>query len=500
MSNKFARFGRKWLVAAAATSALVLGGGIAAAPAGYAAEEHDGEHGGHEGGDACTFFLEHMWANEDGIPLLGSFAHVNEYHTDPEYENLVLSLASGAIGNSEMPVVDIYGGPLGWIPIFNPSHVKGHGTDYVTLLTSCGGIGIPLDSNDLTTLNVPSVEDLADTSDLIMPGLPSPEMLTSPDYLWQTTDASAILDRVTPEALTNMEEYTGFAGDHLDTWRLLWETALEDVSSGNPTGILEVLQITDNIKTIESVFGIVGGEDGGLVGGLPGGELPELPGVELPELPGDELPDGGEGGGGLLGGLPIIGGGDGGGLLDGLPVGGGEDGGLIETLPIIGGDGTGGLLDGLPGAGEDGGGLIDGLPVGGDDAGGLLGLLPVLPSPGTPTTPPAEGTTEFSALLSGAAGTDGMGQCKGTLNGDTFTVSCLYAGLASDATGAELHSGDASFELAATGGTSGGAAGSFKLTSEQVAALNNGDFTVDVHTSGSSTAEISGTVNPCSCG
>ncbi|OSM42164.1 hypothetical protein [Nesterenkonia sp. PF2B19] len=262
MTSRFADVSRRWLKTAAttaATSALVIGGGIATAAAGHAANDHDGHdgHDGHEGGDACEFFLEHMWANEDGIPLLGSFAHVNEYHTDPAYENLVLSLASGAIGNSEMPIIDIYGGPLGWIPVFNPSHVKGHNTDYVTLLTSCGGIGIPLDSNDLTTLNVPSADELADLSDLIIPGLPTPEMLTS-DYLWETTDASAILDRVTPETLLNLEEYVGFAGDHFDTWRLLWETALDDVTSGNPTGTLELLQITENINTLQSLSDVLG--------------------------------------------------------------------------------------------------------------------------------------------------------------------------------------------------------------------------------------------------
>ncbi|MFS8513622.1 MAG: bifunctional ornithine acetyltransferase/N-acetylglutamate synthase, partial [Planifilum fulgidum] len=99
---------------------------------------------------------------------------------DCSTNDMVLALASGAIGNANMPVIDIYGGPLGWIPVFNPDHVKGHNTDYVTLLTSCGGIGIPLDSNDLTTLNVPSVEELTNLSDLIMPGLPTPDMLTDP--------------------------------------------------------------------------------------------------------------------------------------------------------------------------------------------------------------------------------------------------------------------------------------------------------------------------------
>ncbi len=393
MFSRFARIGKKGLVAAA-TSALILGGGIAAAPAANAADGHEGEHGG---GDACTFFLEHMWANEDGIPALGSFAHINKEHTDPAYDNLVLSLASGAIGNSNMPVIDIYGGPLGWIPVFNPSHVKGHGTDYVTLLTSCGGIGIPLNSNDLTTLNVPSVEQLADLSDLIIPGLPSPEMLTDPDYLWKTTDASAILERVTPETLTNMDEYVNFAGDHFDTWRLLWETALADVSSGNPTGILEILKITENINTLESLSGIVGGDT--------------LSGIL---------------GGGLLSGLPILGG----------------------------------------------------------------------------TTPPADTATEFTVLMSGAThspavDSEGLGQCQGTLNGTTFKITCLYAGMSSAVTAAHLHTGSSDLNLTTNGGTSGGATGTFTLTAEQVTALKAGKFSLNVHTTNNPSGEIGGVVKAC---
>ncbi|WP_139177775.1 hypothetical protein [Ruania alba] len=104
-------------------------------------------------------------------------------------------------------------------------------------------------------------------------------MLTNPNYLWETTDASDILARVTPETLTNMEEYVGFAGDHVDTWRLLWETALESVSSGDPTAILEALEVTENINTLESLSSIVSGGTGdgsgadGLIGGLANGDL-----------------------------------------------------------------------------------------------------------------------------------------------------------------------------------------------------------------------------------
>lgn len=463
MISRFSRIGRTWLksaATAATASALVLGGGAASAAA---ASEDEGGHGGGHGGDgggACEFFLDHMWANEDGIPLLGSFSHLNTMHTDPAYENLVLSLASGAIGNSDMPIVDVYGGPLGWIPIFNPQHVKGHGTDYVTLLTTCGGVGVPLDTNDLTSLNVDSVEELADLSDMIMPGLPSPEMLTDPDYIWETTDASAILQRLTPETLTNIEEYAGFAGDHVSTWRLLWETALEDVSSGNPTGVLDVLQITENINTLESLSEVVGEDaltdvlDGdavsGAIGGGSAGEGSEvLTGVldeeTLTGLFGEDalsgVLDGGSSdssGGGLLGGAT-----------------GGLTGGLEDTL--------GGL----------GGGLLGG--DGGSDSGGAVS------------------GSEYTVGLSGS-GVSGFGQGQATLTGRQLTITLLYAGMASEVTSATLHTGAGQLELTTTGGTSGGAGGSFELTDAQIAALESGEFSVTVSTSGSGTIE--GTVAP----
>src|SRR5699024_12080348 len=89
------------------------GGGQSGGHGGGNSGGHGGGHGGHGGdGDApdgCEFFLEHMWANEDGIPLLGRFSHLNEMHTDPAYEKLVLSLASGPIGHSDMPALDLSG-------------------------------------------------------------------------------------------------------------------------------------------------------------------------------------------------------------------------------------------------------------------------------------------------------------------------------------------------------------------------------------------------------
>src|SRR5699024_100464 len=60
------------------------------------------------------------------------------------------------------------------------------------------------------------------------------------------------------------------------------------VSSGNPTEILEVLQVTENIHTLESLAPALGGEapdgtDGGLFGDLPTGDLLG----NLPTLGGD---------------------------------------------------------------------------------------------------------------------------------------------------------------------------------------------------------------------
>ena len=472
------KLGRKWLPKAAiavAASALAL----SSAPLAYADGEQSGGHGGgHEGGgDACTFFLDHMWANEDGIPVVGTPAHFNEHHTDPAYDNLVLSLASGAIGNSDMPVIDVYGGPLGWIPVFNPSHVKGHGTDYVTLLTSCGGVGIPLDSNDLTSLDVGSVEELANLSDLIMPGLPSPEMLTDPTYLWKTTDATDILDRVTPETLLDVDQYVGFAGDHVDTWRLLWETALNDVSTGNPSGILDVLEITNNINTLESLSGPLGGDTASDLLGEDGvSDL--LGGAGAPDLLGGGDPTdllGEEGVGGLLGEDATSG------LLSGDSITGllGE-GGEDPVSGLLGGEDP---VTGLLGGGDSG------LLSGGDPISGLLG------GSGSGGTVDA---SKFSSLLSGPDDSStGAGQCQSSLNGNVLELTCVYADMASEVTEVAVDMGDGIEQLETTGGTSGGAVGSFELTDAQVAALTEGKFELTVTTSGSSSDEISGAIEPC---
>jgi hypothetical protein len=174
----------------------LLGGTDASPDLGPAARAHEGEHS--QGGDACDFFLEHMWKNEDGIPVIGTNTHFLTYHTDAEYENLVLSLASGAIGNSQMPIIDIYGGPLGWIPIFNPSHVEGHGTDYATMLTGCGGMGLPIDikTGEVNLDRIPTPEKVLTFAEKVIPTVPDPQKLLAPDYLYNTLAVDEITNRL----------------------------------------------------------------------------------------------------------------------------------------------------------------------------------------------------------------------------------------------------------------------------------------------------------------
>jgi hypothetical protein len=268
----------------------------------------------HEGGgDACDFFLQHMWKNEDGIPVIGTNSHFLTYHTDPSYRNLPLSLTSGAIGNSQMPIIDIYGGPLGWIPIFNPSHVRGHGTDYVTLLTGCGGMGLPVNpKNGSVDLNkIPTPEKVTTFAGKIFPSVPSVSKITGPDSLYNTLQTKEIMSRVGPTSVMTPDEYLSFAGKNFDAFRLLWQTALSQVSSGNPTAVLDVLKVTNNIQTLQSLGmpGLPGSEGPTLTSGLPGGSSLPLPGSDQPsgDQPSGDQPSGDQPSsdnplGGLLGG------------------------------------------------------------------------------------------------------------------------------------------------------------------------------------------------------
>jgi hypothetical protein len=338
-----------------------------------------GHEGGHtQGGDACDFFLEHMWKNEDGIPVIGTNTHFLTYHTDPDYKNLPLSLFSGAIGNSQMPIIDIYGGPLGWIPIFNPSHVRGHGTDYATMLTGCGGMGLPIDTKTMSVNleKLPTPEKALGFAEKVIPNVPSPEKVLAPDYLYNTLRVDEITRRVGPDVIFTPEEYLAFAGKNFDAFRLLWQTALDKFGSGDPAAILDVLEITDNIKTLQSLGlpGLPGSGDetltnglpaGGLTAGLPTGDLASsLPTSSVPLIgpllgdavggssttpsePGtpsdstDDSTDGstptpGQPSDSPLGGLPLLGGGDS--PLSSIPVLGGVLGGNSSSTPTDSGD------------------------------------------------------------------------------------------------------------------------------------------------------------------
>ncbi|HJQ05812.1 MAG TPA: hypothetical protein VJ872_10230, partial [Nocardioides sp.] len=250
------------------------------------------------GGDMCDFFLQHMWKNEDGIPVLGSNSHFLTYHTDPAYKNLVLSLASGAIGNSEMPIVNIYQGPLGWIPIFNPTHVRGHGTDYVTLLTGCGGMGLPIDTKtgSVNLDRLPTPAKALNLATRIMPNVPNLSKIMGPDYLYNTLRVDEITNRLGFNTVMTPDEYVAFAGKNFDAFRLVGQTVLEKMN--NPASVLDVLKVTDNIKTLQSL-------------GLPG-------------LPGST------GGSTLTGSLPT------GGLTAGLPTAGLTDSLPTSSAPVVG--------------------------------------------------------------------------------------------------------------------------------------------------------------------
>ncbi|GAB2980151.1 hypothetical protein GCM10027076_17550 [Nocardioides montaniterrae] len=227
------------------------------------------------GGDMCDFFLQHMWKNEDGIPVLGSMSHFLTYHTDPSYKNLMLSLASGAIGNSQMPVVNIYQGPLGWIPIFNPTHVRGHGTDYVTLLTGCGGMGLPIDvkTGRLNLDRLPTPEKVMNLAQRVMPNVPSLPKLLGSDYLYNTLRVDEVTKRLGFNTVMTPDEYLQFAGKNFDVFRTLATTVFSKMN--DPVSILDVLKITDNLQTLQSLGlpGLPGTSGSTLTSGLPTGGL-----------------------------------------------------------------------------------------------------------------------------------------------------------------------------------------------------------------------------------
>jgi hypothetical protein len=434
-------FGGKTVQTSASNGSTAAGGG------------HEAGHS--QGGDACDFFLEHMWKNEDGIPVIGTNTHFLTFHTDPDYKNLPLSLFSGAIGNSQMPIIDIYGGPLGWIPIFNPSHVRGHGTDYATMLTGCGGMGLPIDTKTMSVNldRLPTPEKALNFATKVIPTVPSPEKILAPDYLYNTLRVDEITSRIGPDVIFTPDEYLSFATKNFDAFRLLWQTALEKVGGGNPAAVLDVLKITDNIKTFQSLGlpGLPGSGTDTLTGGLPAGGLtkglptggltsslptssapvvgpliadllggtsttPAQPGSTTPgsttpgstnpgsTTPGSTTP-GSEPSANPLGGLPLLGGGDS--PLSGIPVLGGVLGGSTTPSSTTPGSTTPGST--TPGSTTPSGSTdpapasptspLGNLPVIGDLLGGATGSAPSVgttPGSNTPGSTPSGSTTPGS--------------------------------------------------------------------------------------------------------
>jgi hypothetical protein len=409
--------------------------------------------GGHEaghskGGDACDFFLEHMWKNEDGIPVIGTNTHFLTFHTDPDYKNLPLSLASGSIGNSQMPIIDAYGGPLGWIPIFNPSHVRGHGTDYATMLTGCGGMGLPINTKTMSVdlEKLPTPEKVLGFAQKVIPTVPSPEKVLAPDYLYNTLRVDEITNRIGPDVIFTPEEYLAFAGKNFDAFRLLWQTALEKFGSGNPTAVLDALKITDNIKTLQSLGlpGLPGSGDktltnslpsGGLTKGLPTGDLAsKLPTSSVPLVgplfgdllggstptpgsttpgsttpgsttpgsttPGSTTPGSNPLGGLLGGGIPVLGG-----VLGGSTPSGSTPSGSTPSGSTPSGTSPSGTTEPAPASPKS---PLGNLPVVGDLLGGSLplgGVTGSKPSGSTPSGSTPSGSTPSGSTPSGTSGT-----------------------------------------------------------------------------------------------
>ncbi|GGO90478.1 hypothetical protein GCM10011584_22340 [Nocardioides phosphati] len=378
-----------------ANAPKIFSGGLLAGKDGVQTSVPRPEHTAHsQGGDACDFFLEHMWKNEDGIPVIGTNTHFLTYHTDAEYKNLILSLASGSIGNSQMPIVDLYGGPLGWIPIFNPKHVEGHGTDYATMLTGCGGMGLPVDikTGAVNLDRLPTPDKVMTFAKRVVPDVPNPQKILGPDYLYNTLAVDEITDRLGFNTVFTPDEYLNFATNNADAFRTLGTTAFEPLASGDPTKLLEVLQVTDNIKTLESL-GMPGFSSllGPLVPQAGTTQTVTIDGKTYPVRNGKVTTDEGmvytaQGGSVTVDGkqYPVKDAPTSGGLTGSLPTG---------DLPVVSDLLKGGQSDGSAPSSP-----LGGIPV----LGGLLGGSASTPtSGGTGSTPTTGGTSSSTSPLAG---------------------------------------------------------------------------------------------------
>jgi alcohol dehydrogenase (cytochrome c) len=92
----------------------------------------------------------------------------------------------------------------------------------------------------------------------------------------------------------------------------------------------------------------------------------------------------------------------------------------------------------------------------------------------------------------------GLGQVRGTLDGNRLTITGEYRGMSSPATSAHVHlaaptmAGPAAAPLQVTGGTEGQISGSITLTAEQLSALRNESLYVQIHSQGNPNGELRG--------
>ena len=126
------------------------------------------------------------------------------------------------------------------------------------------------------------------------------------------------------------------------------------------------------------------------------------------------------------------------------------------------------------------------------------------------TAGPALGAEQFETRLSPSPLTDGTrinisggGRAKAELDGNKFTLSADFQGLASNATTAELYDGPGigipgpkAFDLTVTPATSGTVSGSVTLTSRQAAAVRHGHFYVQINSQKAPDGNLTGWLLP----
>tara|TARA_Y100001970_G_scaffold198939_1_gene241993 strand:+ start:2632 stop:3081 length:450 start_codon:yes stop_codon:yes gene_type:complete len=94
----------------------------------------------------------------------------------------------------------------------------------------------------------------------------------------------------------------------------------------------------------------------------------------------------------------------------------------------------------------------------------------------------------------------GEGEVILTLNGNSLTVEGNFSGMSSAATGAHIHNGPPAqpgpviHTLEVSQSTEGELSGTLSLSDEQVAALSNNEFYIQIHSEGNPPGELRGWV------